>query len=153
MDRNRRPLMAGNWKMYKTRLETVTFLEAFAPLVEDVVEREILVCPPAVTIETALAFCEDSNVQVGAQTMHFADDGAFTGEPFEEAREQFSVLLGWKVLLVFVGLHVVPHGIGELVLRRWVPALGSPGLAAANELQFSSGIFPELKETTARGFS
>jgi len=80
MDRNRRPLMAGNWKMYKTRLETVTFLEAFAPLVEDVVEREILVCPPAVTIETALAFCEDSNVQVGAQTMHYADEGAFTGE-------------------------------------------------------------------------
>jgi triosephosphate isomerase len=80
MHRDRRPLMAGNWKMYKTRLQTVTFLEAFAPLVEDVVDREILVCPPAVTIETALAFCEDSNVKVGAQTMHYADEGAFTGE-------------------------------------------------------------------------
>jgi triosephosphate isomerase len=80
MHRDRRPLMAGNWKMYKTRLQTITFLEAFAPLVEGVVDREILVCPPAVTIETALAFCEDSNVKVGAQTMHYADEGAFTGE-------------------------------------------------------------------------
>jgi triosephosphate isomerase len=80
MHRDRRPLMAGNWKMYKTRLQTITFLEAFAPLVEGVVDREILVCPPAVTIETALAFCEDSNVKVGAQTMHYAEEGAFTGE-------------------------------------------------------------------------
>lgn len=80
MHPDRRPLMAGNWKMYKTRLETITFLEAFAPLVEDVVDREILVCPPAVTLETALAFCQDSNIKVGAQTMHYADEGAFTGE-------------------------------------------------------------------------
>jgi triosephosphate isomerase len=80
MHPDRRPLMAGNWKMYKTRLQTVTFLEAFAPLVEDVVDREMLVCPPAVTLETALAFCQDSNVKVGAQTMHYADEGAFTGE-------------------------------------------------------------------------
>ena len=41
----RRPLMAGNWKMYKTRAQTKAFCEAFVPLVSGVTDRDILICP------------------------------------------------------------------------------------------------------------
>jgi len=76
----RRPLMAGNWKMYKTRSETLAFCEAFVPLVAGVYDRDVLVCPPAVCLETALGATAGSNVSIGAQTMHFAAEGAYTGE-------------------------------------------------------------------------
>ncbi len=76
----RRPLMAGNWKMYKTRPETAAFCDGFLPLVSGVDDRDVLLCPPAVSLETALAATRGSAVQVGAQTMHFAAEGAYTGE-------------------------------------------------------------------------
>jgi triosephosphate isomerase len=76
----RRPLMAGNWKMYKTRADAKAFFSAFVPLVAGVDDRDILLCPPDVSLETALAATAGSNVQVGAQTMHYAAEGAFTGE-------------------------------------------------------------------------
>jgi triosephosphate isomerase (TIM) len=80
MSAARRPLMAGNWKMYKTRAETAAFCAAFTPLVDGVHDRDVLLCPPAVSLETALASLGGSAVRVGAQTMHFAAEGAFTGE-------------------------------------------------------------------------
>jgi triosephosphate isomerase len=77
---DRRPLMAGNWKMYKTRAEARAFFAAFLPLVRGMEDRDIVVCPPFTALGAALEACGDSNVQVGAQTMHFADEGAYTGE-------------------------------------------------------------------------
>ena len=76
----RRPLMAGNWKMFKTPAEAREFVRAFAPLVADVTDREILLCPPFVSLAAALGETEGTNVEIGAQTMHFADSGAYTGE-------------------------------------------------------------------------
>ncbi len=76
----RRPLMAGNWKMYKTRPETRAFFDAFVPLVAGVDDRDVLLCPPAVCLETAVAATAGSVVRVGAQTMHYAAEGAYTGE-------------------------------------------------------------------------
>jgi triosephosphate isomerase len=80
MAAQRRPLMAGNWKMYKTRAETKAFCDAFVPLVAGVDDRDVLVCPPSVCLETAVAATAGSVVAVGAQTMHYAAEGAFTGE-------------------------------------------------------------------------
>ena len=76
----RRPLMAGNWKMYKTRADTKAFFDAFVPQVAGVDDRDVLLCPPDVCLETALAATAGSAVAVGAQTMHYAAEGAFTGE-------------------------------------------------------------------------
>jgi triosephosphate isomerase len=72
--------MAGNWKMYKTRSEAKAFFEAFVPLVAGVGDRDALICPPSVCLETAVAATAGSGVAVGAQTMHYAAEGAFTGE-------------------------------------------------------------------------
>lgn len=76
----RRPLMAGNWKMYKTPSETKAFFTAFRPLVEGIDDRDILICPPDLCLPVALDCVLDANIQVGAQTMHYAAEGAFTGE-------------------------------------------------------------------------
>jgi triosephosphate isomerase (TIM) len=76
----RRPLMAGNWKMYKTREDTAEYLSPFLNLVDGVHDRDVLLCVPFTSLITALDLIDGSNVWVGAQTMHHADEGAFTGE-------------------------------------------------------------------------
>jgi triosephosphate isomerase len=76
----RRPLMAGNWKMYKTPAQTKEFFNAFRPLVAGVDDRDVLICPPTVCLHAALSCTVDTGVAVGAQTMHYAAEGAFTGE-------------------------------------------------------------------------
>jgi triosephosphate isomerase len=76
----RRPLMAGNWKMYKTPTQTKDFFTAFRTLVAGVEDRDVLICPPTVDLPTALGCVVDTRIKVGAQTMHFAAEGAFTGE-------------------------------------------------------------------------
>jgi triosephosphate isomerase (TIM) len=65
-------LIAGNWKMYKTPLQTVEFCAAFKP--PDGVD--IVVCPPYTSLREAVA----SGLSVYAQNVHWADSGAFTGE-------------------------------------------------------------------------
>jgi triosephosphate isomerase len=76
----RRPLMAGNWKMYKTPAETQEFFTAFRPLVAGIDDRDVVVCPPTIDLPAALGCVIDTEVEVGAQTMHYAPEGAFTGE-------------------------------------------------------------------------
>jgi triosephosphate isomerase (TIM) len=76
----RKLLIAANWKMYKTPTETQSFLHTFLPLVKDQTQGEIVICPPAVDLATALHAVKGSEVMVGAQNMHFAEEGAFTGE-------------------------------------------------------------------------
>jgi triosephosphate isomerase len=76
----RKLLIAANWKMYKTPAETQSFLHTFLPLVKDQTQGEILICPPAVDLATAVHGVKGSEVMVGAQNMHYAEEGAFTGE-------------------------------------------------------------------------
>jgi triosephosphate isomerase (TIM) len=76
----RKPLIAANWKMYKTPTETQSFLHTFLPLVKDQTRTEIVIFPPFIDLATALHSVKGSEVHVGAQTMHFAEEGAFTGE-------------------------------------------------------------------------
>jgi triosephosphate isomerase (TIM) len=75
-----KPLIAANWKMYKTPEETTSFIAAFLPLVKNVTEKEIVICPPAVDLSFAIQAVTHSKVHIGAQNMHFAEDGAYTGE-------------------------------------------------------------------------
>lgn len=77
----RRRVMAGNWKMYKTRAATKEFFEAFLPLVQGVRDREIVVCPPFTSINTAVeATRSHSEVAIGAQDVYWGKEGALTGE-------------------------------------------------------------------------
>ena len=80
MEFARRPLMAGNWKMYKTQADAVVYARAFAPLVAGVDDRDILLCAPFTDLSVLVGAAAGTNVGVGAQTMHFALEGAYTGE-------------------------------------------------------------------------
>jgi triosephosphate isomerase len=94
----RKPLMAGNWKMYKTPAATAQFFESFLPLVASSSHAGILICPPFVNIAAAVAATRGSNVAVGAQNLHTSvKEGAFTGEisgPMLKASGCTSVIVG-----------------------------------------------------------
>jgi len=77
---SRKALIAANWKMYKTPAEAKAFVDAFLPLVAGHDRDEIALFPSPVLLPTVIAACNGSNVAVGAQNIHFAEEGAFTGE-------------------------------------------------------------------------
>jgi triosephosphate isomerase len=72
--------MAGNWKMFKTPAETIAFFEKFRPLVEKAEHCEIVICPPFTNLAAAVDAAKGSRIQIGAQNIAWAKDGAFTGE-------------------------------------------------------------------------
>jgi len=72
--------MAANWKMYKTPDQTRDFFRGFLPLVADHSRDEIVVCPPFLDLPAALEEANRSNVAIGAQNVHWKEEGAFTGE-------------------------------------------------------------------------
>src|SRR5579863_6115026 len=76
----RKPLIAGNWKMYKSPAETHAFFEAFKPKVADAAECDIVICPPFPDLHAALKETAGSNVSIGAQNLHWGREGAVTGE-------------------------------------------------------------------------
>ena len=77
---HRKPLMAGNWKMYKTPAETRSFFDVFEPLVAGVTACDIAICPPFVNLAAAVESTEGSNIAIGAQNLSPGKEGAFTGE-------------------------------------------------------------------------
>ena len=76
----RKALLAANWKMYKSPAESLSFVQAFLPLVASQTRDEIVLCPSMLSLSTVIEALKGSNVAAGAQTMHAAGEGAFTGE-------------------------------------------------------------------------
>jgi triosephosphate isomerase len=76
----RTPLIAGNWKMFKTIAETMKHVKALRPLVKDITDVEIVVAPPFPSIHAAAESLRGSNVLVAAQDLYWEREGAFTGE-------------------------------------------------------------------------
>jgi triosephosphate isomerase len=72
--------MAGNWKMYKTPAETTAFFERFRGLVENSTHCEIAICPPFTSLAAAAELAKGTRIQIGAQNIGWASEGAFTGE-------------------------------------------------------------------------
>jgi triosephosphate isomerase len=77
---SRKALIAANWKMFKTPAEAKAFVDAFLPLVAGHTRDEIALFPSPVLLPTVIEACKGSNVAVGAQNIHFAEEGAYTGE-------------------------------------------------------------------------
>jgi triosephosphate isomerase len=76
----RKPIIAGNWKMYKTESEAVDFAKKLKPLVCDVGDRAIVICPPFPALSKVADEIRQCNIALGAQNLHWEDEGAFTGE-------------------------------------------------------------------------
>ena len=75
----RKKIIAGNWKMNKTPSEAKALVEAIAEKVAGAV-CDVVVCPTAICIPSAIDAAKDSNIAVGAQNVHFKESGAYTGE-------------------------------------------------------------------------
>ncbi|WP_163099099.1 triose-phosphate isomerase [Peribacillus alkalitolerans] len=76
----RKPIIAGNWKMHKTIGEAKSFLEEVVKLVPSKDKMESVICAPALFLEQLVQGSQNSDVEIGAQNMHFEESGAFTGE-------------------------------------------------------------------------
>jgi triosephosphate isomerase len=74
------PVIAGNWKMYKTAGESEAFVRAFLPLVAGVAGVEIVLAPPFPSIAAVAGLARGAGVGVASQNVHFENEGAFTGE-------------------------------------------------------------------------
>ncbi|GCD09843.1 triose-phosphate isomerase [Clostridium tagluense] len=75
----RKGIIAGNWKMNKTVGEAVSLIQEIKPLVKNA-QCEVVVCPTFLCLDAVIKAAKGSNIKVGAQNMHFEENGAFTGE-------------------------------------------------------------------------
>ncbi len=73
-------LIAANWKMNLSPSQTRDYINRFLPLVEDISDREILLCPPFTSLCVAQELLRESHIKLGAQNCHYEQKGAFTGE-------------------------------------------------------------------------
>ncbi len=76
----RTPLVAGNWKMFKTVAEARHLISELVPGMQTVLGVEKVICPPYTALMAAAALLEGSDIGLGAQNMHWEESGAFTGE-------------------------------------------------------------------------
>ncbi len=76
----RQTIIAGNWKMNLTPSKAKAVIEELKPLVEGMDNCTTILCVPFVDITTAVEAAKGSNIKIGAQNVHFAPSGAYTGE-------------------------------------------------------------------------
>lgn len=76
----RTPLLAGNWKMFKTPSEAKKLAQDLISSTADVHDREILITPPFPDIPAVADIVRGTHIRLGAQNMHFEPEGAYTGE-------------------------------------------------------------------------
>ncbi len=152
----RTPLMAANWKMFKTPADTKAFFDAFLPLVKDSRHCEIAVCAPFIDLPAALEATAGSNVAIGGQNLYWANEGAFTGEisgpmlkalgcewvivGHSERRQYFGetdeTVLKRTQAAIAAGLKVIVC-VGEMLAEREAGQTN-----AVLEKQFTAGIAP-----------
>jgi triosephosphate isomerase len=76
----RKRIVAGNWKMNKTPVQTKELIETLKPLIGSEEKTEVVFCPPYICLTTAVEAVKGTNIKIGAQNMYYEESGAFTGE-------------------------------------------------------------------------
>ena len=144
MNAKRKTVIAGNWKMNKTVTETAALVEQIRSAA-DTSACEVVVCPPFTNLQAACAAASGSDIKVGAQNVHFAASGAYTGEISAD------MLLSLGVTHVIIGHSERRQYFGETdetVNLRLTTALNA-GLTAIlcvgeTEQQREQGITDEI---------
>jgi triosephosphate isomerase len=128
MTPDRRPLIAGNWKMYKTIQEAEGFVAALLPRVSSVQNVDIGICPTFTALQAMVDAGRGSPVDVYAQNMHQEDHGAFTGEVSASMLDE-------------IGVHGVILGHSE---RRQMFNETDRALALKVQAALAAGLAPIL---------
>jgi triosephosphate isomerase len=119
----RKPVMAGNWKMYKTPAETTAFFDKFLPLVASSTHCEIVIAPPYIDLAAAVSATAHTRVEIGAQNLHYiTKEGAYTGEisgPMLKSAGAQWVIIGHSERRQYF------NETDETVLKRTIAALES----------------------------
>jgi triosephosphate isomerase (TIM) len=128
----RAPLIAGNWKMYKTQAATREFVAELVSLLatpeDEAAEVEVAVCAPFTDLSTVVEGAEGSLLQVFAQNMHYEREGAYTGEISVEMLDE-------------IGVHGVVLGHSE---RRTLFGESDRALALKVPVAIGAGLQPIL---------
>src|SRR5579871_3811834 len=118
----RKPVIAGNWKMYKNPSETRAFLQTLAPLVAASAHAEVVICPPFIDLAAAVESARGTTIEIGAQDVFWLQEGAYTGEvsaPMLVAAGCRWVIIGHSERRQYFG------ETEETVLKKTVAALES----------------------------
>jgi triosephosphate isomerase len=118
----RRPLVAANWKMYKTPRETEAFLKEFVPSVSEKTPCDVVICPPFTGLSAAGPLLSGTRIALGAQNLNDNAEGAFTGEV------SASMLAAVGCRYVIIGHSERRQIFGEtsqMVNKKIVAALGN----------------------------
>lgn len=76
----RRPVIAGNWKLFKTIQEATTFAQEFGPMVADAQQVDIILAPVFTALAKVAESVHGTSINIAAQDCHWEEEGAFTGE-------------------------------------------------------------------------
>ena len=90
MNENRRPFIAGNWKMNMTAATGAALIEQLKPLVAGA-NCDVALCVPAILIPAMTEAAKGSNIKIGAENMHWAANGAYTGEIDADQLKEYGV--------------------------------------------------------------
>ncbi len=86
----RKPIIAGNWKMNNTIGESKTLVKELIPLVENA-KVDVVLCPSYLSLAEVKDLVKDTSIKVGAQNMHFEENGAYTGEVSGEMLKELGI--------------------------------------------------------------
>jgi len=121
----RKPVIAGNWKMFKTIAEAVDFVDKIKPVAEKAGHCEVIVAPPFTALAAAAKAAKGSKVAVAAQNVHWDKEGAHTGDV------STGMLLDAGCTHVIIGHSERRHDCGETdeQVNKKVKAALAAGLA------------------------
>jgi triosephosphate isomerase len=116
----RKPFIAGNWKMFLDKDSGVRLAEELVKGTEDIVDRDILICPAFPLLSDIARVIEGSNVQLGAQNLYYEEEGAFTGEV--SASMLLSIPCRWVIIGHSERRHIFKES-DDLINKKVISAL------------------------------
>ena len=113
------PMIAGNWKMNTTVNEAIDLVNEMGPGLEEIDGVQKVICPPYISLAAVKGLIEETSIKLGAQDVHFAEKGAYTGEisPIMLASLCEYVIIGHSERRQYF------HETGEIVNKKIVSAL------------------------------